>query len=158
MSHISSGDRQRDALVVDGHPFHHHGAPQKRRVVVAHFDGHGITSQSSLSGAFLGVHATGPGQAVAVGVRGTVARVSSSGAGRWTLDPRFWLRAVWASSATDVWIVGDGSSIYHFDGRRFGKLDARVAGRAVAFTGVGAAPSGDVWVVGPSGIFRIRPR
>lgn len=58
------------------------------------------------------------------------------------------LRGVWASSPSDVWVVGDQSTILHYDGFTWKR---RSAGLSSDFVQVGGMSSTDVWIVGSKG-------
>lgn len=61
-------------------------------------------------------------------------------------------RAVWASSARDMWLVGDGGAAHH-DGSRW-RVAKSIAGPLSVVVGNSA---GEVWMAGGSGVWRGRP-
>jgi hypothetical protein len=66
-------------------------------------------------------------------------------------------RDVWGTARDDVWIAGDDGAA-HFDGTRWSRVVGLGAPRLAWVEGSGA---GDVWMGGPSGLFRVsspRPR
>ena len=58
------------------------------------------------------------------------------------------LRAVWGSSRTDVWAVGTGGTIVHFDGRSWTLIPG---GTTELLTGVAGTGPGDAWITGEEG-------
>jgi hypothetical protein len=56
-----------------------------------------------------------------------------------------WLNSVWGSSATDVWAVGSGGAIVHFDGSNW---SAMRSGTSVSLSAVSGSSANDIWVVG----------
>jgi hypothetical protein len=56
---------------------------------------------------------------------------------------------MWGSSANALWLVGEGLAF--FDGTAW-RVASEAAGPFVAVAGRGAD---DVWVAGPSGVFRL---
>jgi hypothetical protein len=60
------------------------------------------------------------------------------------------LRAVWSVSATDVWAVGEGGTIQHWNGLVWSRV---ASGTTRTLYGVWGSSPGDVWVVGASGTF-----
>jgi hypothetical protein len=59
-------------------------------------------------------------------------------------------RAMWGASAKGLWLVGDGIALH--DGTSW-RVAKGVSGPFVAVLGRG---EGDVWIAGPSGVFRVR--
>jgi hypothetical protein len=72
------------------------------------------------------------------------------------------LRAVWGMASDDVWAVGEGGAIWHFDGKTWSARGS--AGPAIFFTGISGSGPDSVWAVGhelgPSGnhgvVYRVR--
>jgi hypothetical protein len=60
------------------------------------------------------------------------------------------LVAVWASSTTDAWAVGDAGTVLHFDGTRWLPVPFPDRSRLVAIAGTGP---GSVWVGGVDGLY-----
>lgn len=58
------------------------------------------------------------------------------------------LRSVWANSPTDVWVVGDGATVLHFDGVAWSTVNAGLTDDLYA---VWASGPNDVWISGGSG-------
>jgi hypothetical protein len=58
------------------------------------------------------------------------------------------LRAVWGSGRSDVWAVGSGGTILHFDGRAW---DLSPSGMSENFSGIAGAGPSDVWVTSEDG-------
>lgn len=56
------------------------------------------------------------------------------------------LRAVWGTSKEDVWVVGAGETLQHFDGKRWSPIQLMVGG--TEFSSVFGTSARDVWVVG----------
>lgn len=59
-----------------------------------------------------------------------------------------WLFGVWASAGDDVWAVGLGGTILHWDGRRWAQVES---GTRMALRGVWGSSAHDVWAVGMKG-------
>lgn len=67
---------------------------------------------------------------------------------RWVVEPSVTnanLRALWGSSASDVWAVGDAGTAIHWDGASW---RAVTSGTGANLTSVWASNPGDAWVVG----------
>ncbi|MBM4778090.1 MAG: hypothetical protein GQE15_10365 [Archangiaceae bacterium] len=58
------------------------------------------------------------------------------------------LRSVWATSPADVWVVGDGATVLHFDGLAWSAVNAGLSDDLFA---VWASGPNDVWISGGSG-------
>lgn len=100
------------------------------------------------------VAALGADEAWAVGAAGTIVHVRGAAIRRLTLPSGAWLRAVFAATPDDVWIGGDAGTLVHYDGQSFQPV-AHPLGPGATITAI-AMTGGVVWVVGPSGILRIR--
>ncbi len=100
------------------------------------------------------VSALGADEAWAVGAAGTIVHVRGADINRLTLPSGAWLRAVFAAAPDDVWIGGDAGTLIHYDGQSFHAV-AHPLGPGATITAI-AVTRGVVWVVGPSGILRIR--
>jgi hypothetical protein len=83
--------------------------------------------------------------------------VVSDGTGACTVDGWCWvyplphgntLRAIWGASASDIWAVGDGGTLMHWDGVRWSTTLGDTRQRWFALWGSSAT---DVWVVGLAG-------
>src|SRR6185369_11322025 len=59
-----------------------------------------------------------------------------------------YLRGVWGSSSSDVWAVGDGGTLMHWDGARWATTLGSTQGR---WYGLWGSAANDVWVVGLNG-------
>ncbi len=122
---------------------------------LVHFDGRAFTRHRAPDGALLSVAATGPGEAWAVGVAGSVVHAKAGVVEAYHLDRPVILRTV-AAGTEEVWIAGDGSTLLRWDGKALQTVDASAAGPDAALTAVippaGAKPG---WVIGPSGIWRL---
>ena len=55
--------------------------------------------------------------------------------------------SVWALSSTDVWAVGDASTVLHWDGKTWTPNNTGIPG-GISLNGVWASASDDVWAVG----------
>ena len=55
---------------------------------------------------------------------------------------------MWGSTSNDVWTVGDGGTILHWDGTAW---SAFVGGTTKSLSGVWGSASNDVWTVGAGG-------
>lgn len=73
---------------------------------------------------------------------------------RWTRQaaPIAGPRALWAASATDLWLVGDGGAAHH-DGETW----RRVSGPSPRLSLVVGLRDGEVWVGGDSGLWQGKP-
>lgn len=80
------------------------------------------------------------------------------------VDPRFALTAIWGSSANDVWAVGSGGTVVHFDGTTWKLVPSGIPDTFHAVWGSGP---NDVWMgsscstlyhlAGPTGALEQRP-
>jgi len=61
------------------------------------------------------------------------------------VDPRYVLTAVWGSSASDVWAVGSGGTITHWDGAAWRSVPS---GTRETLNAVWGSSASDVWVAG----------
>src|SRR5690606_2185234 len=59
------------------------------------------------------------------------------------------IRGVWAASADDIWIVGDGGVLFHWDGSTWENQSG-----GVNYTSVWGASSNNVWITGDAGTLR----
>jgi photosystem II stability/assembly factor-like uncharacterized protein len=59
------------------------------------------------------------------------------------------LNGVWGSSSSDVFVVGDGGTILHYDGSAWSAMNS---GTEESFNGVWGSSSSDVFAVGSDGI------
>jgi hypothetical protein len=121
---------------------------------ILHYDGSTWNAETSgttdyLSGVW--VDATGS-RVYAVSQQGNIYR--SSGNGSWSLEPAYpdqassFLHAVWGSSASDVYAVGNPGVILHSTGRGWSKQTSPVSGNLNGVWGTGPT---DVYVVGEGG-------
>jgi hypothetical protein len=105
---------------------------------------------STIKNDFNGVWGTGSDIFV-VGNDGLILKCSTSScttSSNWTTmtsGTTSHLRAVWGSSATDVFVVGLDGTILHYDGTTWSPLDAKTS---TYFYGVWGAGANDVYVVG----------
>ncbi|HEY4187791.1 MAG TPA: hypothetical protein VGP07_22135 [Polyangia bacterium] len=116
--------------------------------LVRSFDGHRWTTiATDVNTPFLGIW-TSPGQIFVVGGEYALGRPKQGLAmhrarGRWTrLAVSRVLNGVWGSSPTDVWIVGDGGTLLHFDGRRWSPATCPSSADLLS---VGGRGRNDVW-------------
>jgi hypothetical protein len=58
--------------------------------------------------------------------------------------------AVWASSCNDVWVVGTGATVIHWDGRAWSLLDTKDT-RLTDYTTVTGSSANDVWIGATNG-------
>jgi len=65
------------------------------------------------------------------------------------VDPRFVLTAVWGSSASDVWAVGSGGTVVHYDGVTWRPAATGIVETLHAVWGSGPA---DVWAVSSASV------
>jgi hypothetical protein len=128
--------------------------------VVLHFDGRAWRKEKTppLPNVTLrAVAGRGPGSPWAVGTmfeQGAV--VLRRERGRWGLTrlPQIKeLRAVWVGGPADVWAVGDGGSIVHWNGRRWLTQDSGTDAPLTAVWG----EAGHVWVAGPTAVLHRAP-
>jgi hypothetical protein len=95
--------------------------------------------------ALLGLWASGPADAWAVGPASAIARWDGRSLSLLPLPTAAPLRAVWGSAPDDVWAVGD--AVLHFDGATWRAVDAP-AGPWLAIAG---RARDDAWMVGAAG-------
>ncbi|HEY3497614.1 MAG TPA: hypothetical protein VGK73_23110, partial [Polyangiaceae bacterium] len=62
----------------------------------------------------------------------------------------FYPQAIWGSSATDIWLAGTGSRVYHFDGEVVEEVDYGLEVSSMFADVHGSGPD-DVWFVGTNG-------
>jgi len=62
------------------------------------------------------------------------------------VDARYALFDVWGSSASDVWAVGSGDTVIHWDGSAWKNLPS---GRKDTMRAVGGRTANDVFIVRP---------
>lgn len=97
------------------------------------------------------VWSAGPGEAWAVGRRGTI-RHRATGAERFSVvdsGTQNTLRAVWGSSPNDVWAVGDAGTVLHFDGTAWSPAAVSLNSKTPpTLRGVWGSRPDDVWAVG----------
>lgn len=119
---------------------------------ILHFDGKElIPLESGTRALFTGVwgSASEAGELFVVGEEGTLLRSQKGGPFvPEEVGTKAWLRAVWGSSARDVFVVGDGGTILHFDGERWTPQESGVEVALLAITGRGPK---DVYAVGEAG-------
>jgi hypothetical protein len=58
------------------------------------------------------------------------------------------LWAVWGSSASDIWLCGDGATLVHYDGAQWSLVTAATS---ADLFGISGTSSTDVYIVGDSG-------
>lgn len=63
------------------------------------------------------------------------------------IDPRFALTSVWGSSKSDVWAVGSGGTIIHYDGSKWNSVSSGV--QSTLYSVWSSGPN-DVWAAGSS--------
>jgi len=90
----------------------------------------------------------------AVGAMGLIVHVKGNVIERHVLPSGSWLRAVIATSSSDVWVAGDDGTLLHGDGLTFRPVPHPL-GTHAAFSGL-AVSNRIVWAVSPSGILRIK--
>lgn len=121
---------------------------------ILHFDGTSWqqTSAAELSGAELMAvwgPASSPSELWVVGKNGLIAQRRGSTWQRFTGQTLSNLWGLWGGPAQDVWAVGDGGLVLHFDGKEtWTKVPS---GTKNNLLGVSGAPEGGVWVVGQLG-------
>ena len=83
---------------------------------------------------------------------------SRSGGGAWSFcqrTPGVTLRAIWGATDTDVWAVGDGGAIVHWDGVHWTALaDVGAPAPGNLYDVWGNADAHTVWIVGDGGVVR----
>lgn len=121
---------------------------------LVHFDGTAFTAWDVDVGALLAVSSPASGDAWAVGVDGAVIHVSGATPHAYRVRGGAILRAVVARSTSDVWMVGDDAAVIHFDGKAFTTVSRGDARPSDSFTAV-FERAGEVYVGGPSGVFRV---
>ena len=67
------------------------------------------------------------------------------------LAPGNALRAIWASSASDIWAVGDSGSVLRYDGTTWSSSTTRFPALRLGLHGVTGNAHGEVWIVGDNG-------
>ncbi len=126
--------------------------------VVLHRTGSGWAAQTGVPPAqrLSAVWGTG-GELWAVGRKadGTATILHRTATGGWRADPLAAatgeLTAVWGSGASDVWAVGAGFTIVHFDGSAWRTGPTAPDGVSADLLAVGGSGRGDVYVVGRGG-------
>jgi hypothetical protein len=118
-----------------------------------------VTSNSPAA-SFGGIWISPMGEIWVAGVDGWIGHDTSSrsGGGGWSFcqrSPGVNLRAIWGATDTDIWAVGDGGTVLHWEGQRW-----------TAIADVGAPAPGDLydvwgdvgahtaWIVGRNGVVR----
>ena len=101
---------------------------------------------------FNGVWAASASEAFAVGGVGTI-RHYTEATSSWEAMPDVpateTLRAVWGTSRSDVWVVGDDACVLHFDGQAWSRVEVMGLGdRRPDLYAVWTASPGHVWVGG----------
>jgi hypothetical protein len=80
---------------------------------------------------------------------------STMSVGAWSFGtigmPNAKLRAIWGSSASDIWVVGLGGVMIHFNGASWTSMTAVTTDD---LTGIWGASATDIWAVGPNVILR----
>jgi len=99
-----------------------------------------------------GVWVASASEAFAVGGMGTIHHYTA-GTKSWEAMPDVpaseTLRAVWGTSRSDVWVVGDGACVLHFDGQDWSRVDVLgLGGRRPDLYAVWTPAPGHVWVGG----------
>ena len=94
----------------------------------------------------------GPASVFVVGSDGAIGRRGDDGAWCWAvLEEDVTWSAVWGTADDDVWIVGGGGRVLHFDGASFTPVDV---GTTAFLTAIGGTGPDDVWIVGVEGTIR----
>lgn len=87
-------------------------------------------------------------------------KVCPQGSGQWKVFPNerwYWtnplpqgyaLHGVWGSGPDDVWAVGDGGTLMHWDGAAWGRVDL---GTTASLVGIWGFAKDDVWIGGYEG-------
>ena len=129
--------------------------------ILVHFDGHAFSRYRGPDGALLSVAAVGPREAWAAGLDGGIVHVKEGVVTAYHLErsgeaSRVALRAVSANGPDDVWIAGDGSTLLHWNGKGFSRVDLAGIGADAALTAL-VPPRDKVpgWLAGPRGIWRL---
>lgn len=107
--------------------------------------------------AALGIAATGPNEAWAFGEQGRVLHLVATSTTRYQLPDEPALRAVGVRSTNDVWLVGDDSTILHWDGHRLTRIPIANLERDLAFDTAAFNEAGRLVIAGPSGSFVVVP-
>lgn len=128
------------------------------RGAAVHFDGRRWTRFDTGGTAELrGVWVSDEGDVFAAGATGEGGALLRLQNGVWVAQAAGLLRAglngVWGSSASDVWAVGDGGLVLHYDGSRWS--DQSLATTASLYAIWGSGPK-DLWVPAQSGVFRFQ--
>jgi hypothetical protein len=121
---------------------------------LVHFDGQHFTRYRAPDGALLSVVAVGPGEAWAVGMGGGVLHVRAGEVEAFHVDDAP-LRSVAVGSDDAIWIAGDRSLLLRV-AAALERVDTTAVGPDAALTTVIAPGAQPGWVVGPSGMWRIR--
>lgn len=110
-------------------------------------------AEEEMEGVVLGLWSAPGGEVFAVGLPGLLMRNPGSG---WVTDAsptEELLWDVWGSSATDVFAVGSGLTVVHWDGAAWDTMDAGAEGCGCeSFYGVWGSGPDDVWAVGDGGL------
>ena len=80
--------------------------------------------------------------------RGNLVRSSDNWCWRNPLPTGNNVRAIWGSEADDVWAVGDGGTILHWDGSAWMRVSS---GTTIGLSGVWGSGANDVWALGGGG-------
>jgi hypothetical protein len=117
--------------------------------LVAHFDGQAWSTSNTGSAFPASIWGSGPGGDVYV--LSTFDLMHHAG-GQWTaveLDPGATGDGqVWGTSASDVWVMGDSSTLAHFDGQAWHAVETDLIGDLAAVWG---EQPDDLWGVGSAG-------
>lgn len=113
------------------------------------WSGDGTRPASQLNGVW-GTTVGDAGVVWAVGSEGSVGLVQQWDGASWSRSTltRAPLRALWGSSASDVWAVGDDATVLHFDGTHWSGELTPFSRTATSFTNVWGSGPSDVWFVG----------
>jgi hypothetical protein len=120
------------------------------RGYLLHFDGTGFT-QASIAPTSIFRMRSIPGRGdFAVGMNGGILQLVPSGPGWFDLrsSPTNTLASVWGSSPTDVWAVGEGGAVLHFNGTDVASVNVPTQAN---LTDVWGSGPDDVWFVGDGG-------
>ncbi|MDF2692968.1 MAG: Type fimbrial biosis protein PilY1, partial [Labilithrix sp.] len=66
------------------------------------------------------------------------------------LDPSYALTSVWGASANDVWAVGSGGTIVHYDGTEWKSVNSPSGVEGETFRAVWGSSATEVWIVASS--------